>query len=701
MTAFDFPPNSTHPAAPAPGDIYAGYVWDGVKWNLPVMPSGPSPSNANPLQDGTAAPGTSLLYARGDHVHPTDPSIALKAPLASPVFTGDPKAPTPTAGDNDTSLATTAFVQTALGAVSGALPTASTSGYLLQTNGVGSNPTWNGFLQPGSSFTRTWQHKAADTVSILDFMNEATWVQGSITVSGTGTDCSNAFSLAWAGGASKRVIIPPGNYRIAANLNFSGTVTFDFMPGAVLCPDAGITVNFSSPVYAGVVRIFGNNGTITGIRSVRPEWWGAIHNGSTDDAPAIQRAIACVEASSASTGSEFSLTFSVGIYAIGSTIRFTPSTTIEWRVYGAGGVTNFGTTLLAKASFSGYYAVVVASADGAVVDWRLIGFSVLQQTQGSGAGAGLAIGMSGASMTGYFNSLVEDVMASGFDNNFFIQNLRLAEFHRCASWPGDSAGTERANSTGFYITADSSKFCGDLNFFNGQVVGPAHNSGTMSGQGVAITSAGGTSVVFGGIRFSAFVFYGGATQCILEADNGCSLSDVWFTGGTQFEGPHTGTATGIRINASGTNSKIFDIHIDHLYMSGYGFFNHVKATSPSAGELHNLFITNNFFANPNGGGAAVDIRGTGGVRCYAIQINGNNVHNSAASNAQGMYIENASSVSANNNMLTGIVGGLADFIRFNAGGNWLSASNNNRSGLAASTVTNTAGAANVSFTGNL
>lgn len=38
-------------------------------------------------------------------------ALALKAPLNSPTFTGTPAAPTPTAGDNDTSLATTAFVQ--------------------------------------------------------------------------------------------------------------------------------------------------------------------------------------------------------------------------------------------------------------------------------------------------------------------------------------------------------------------------------------------------------------------------------------------------------------------------------------------------------------------------------------------------------------------------------------------------------------
>lgn len=42
-------------------------------------------ATATPLVDGTAAVGTSLLYARQDHVHPTDTS---RAPLASPSLTG-------------------------------------------------------------------------------------------------------------------------------------------------------------------------------------------------------------------------------------------------------------------------------------------------------------------------------------------------------------------------------------------------------------------------------------------------------------------------------------------------------------------------------------------------------------------------------------------------------------------------------------
>ncbi len=42
-------------------------------------------ASADPVVDGTAAVGTSLKYARADHVHPTDTS---RAPTANPTFTG-------------------------------------------------------------------------------------------------------------------------------------------------------------------------------------------------------------------------------------------------------------------------------------------------------------------------------------------------------------------------------------------------------------------------------------------------------------------------------------------------------------------------------------------------------------------------------------------------------------------------------------
>lgn len=120
-----------------------------------------APGTAPPIMDSVATVGTSLLFSRQDHIHPSDTSrepfitagttaqyrrgdkswqtldktavglsnvdntsdankpvstatqtaLNLKAPLANPVFTGDPQAPTPTTADNDTSIATTAFVK--------------------------------------------------------------------------------------------------------------------------------------------------------------------------------------------------------------------------------------------------------------------------------------------------------------------------------------------------------------------------------------------------------------------------------------------------------------------------------------------------------------------------------------------------------------------------------------------------------------
>ena len=93
-----------------------GHVVIGDSFTIPDV----GPSSTTPLEDGTAAVGTETTkFARGDHKHPTDSS---RAPIASPTFTGTPKAPTASAGTNTTQIATTAFVKTAVdNAVSGAI----------------------------------------------------------------------------------------------------------------------------------------------------------------------------------------------------------------------------------------------------------------------------------------------------------------------------------------------------------------------------------------------------------------------------------------------------------------------------------------------------------------------------------------------------------------------------------------------------
>jgi hypothetical protein len=75
----------------------------------------------------TLPPGSALKIVRGTEIDTEfnaiatavatkadSTAVALKADLASPALTGNPTAPTATAGDNDTSIATTAFVSTAV-----------------------------------------------------------------------------------------------------------------------------------------------------------------------------------------------------------------------------------------------------------------------------------------------------------------------------------------------------------------------------------------------------------------------------------------------------------------------------------------------------------------------------------------------------------------------------------------------------------
>jgi hypothetical protein len=97
---------------------------------------GQAASATSPM-NGAAAVGTSLRYARQDHVHPTD---TTRAPLASPAFTGTPTAPTAATGTNTTQIATTAYVVRDFlalsgGTMTGTLSSAAASAFRINNDG--------------------------------------------------------------------------------------------------------------------------------------------------------------------------------------------------------------------------------------------------------------------------------------------------------------------------------------------------------------------------------------------------------------------------------------------------------------------------------------------------------------------------------------------------------------------------------------
>ena len=110
-------------------------AWNAANWTRQLGTSAEGElSSTLPVIDGVAAIGTSTAVARADHKHPTD---TTRAPLASPTFTGTPTAPTAADGTNTTQLASTAFVQAAVG---GYLLKSTTGGTVTLTDAEASNP---------------------------------------------------------------------------------------------------------------------------------------------------------------------------------------------------------------------------------------------------------------------------------------------------------------------------------------------------------------------------------------------------------------------------------------------------------------------------------------------------------------------------------------------------------------------------------
>ena len=112
------------------------------------------------LKSATAS-STYLTSATASSTYLTSATAASTyAPLASPALTGTPTAPTPTAGDNDTSIATTAFVQTAVAGV-------------VAVNSLGTQT----FAAVGNTFT-----------GIPSWAKSITMIIGNMDGSGTATD---------------------------------------------------------------------------------------------------------------------------------------------------------------------------------------------------------------------------------------------------------------------------------------------------------------------------------------------------------------------------------------------------------------------------------------------------------------------------------------------------------------------------------
>ena len=168
------------------------------------------------------------------HIATTDLGVSV-APLASPALTGNPTAPTPAVGDNDTSIATTAFVNAEI--ANDAVPLARTVSTTAPLSGGGAL---------SSNLTLGISEATTSATGVVELATEAEAL--------TGTSTSLAVTPSGLKGAL--------DARVASTLS-AAALQFDGTAGAAISPATG-AVGTGDFTFSAFVRKASSVGTLLG-----------------------------------------------------------------------------------------------------------------------------------------------------------------------------------------------------------------------------------------------------------------------------------------------------------------------------------------------------------------------------------------------------------------------------------------------------
>jgi hypothetical protein len=472
-------------------------------------------------------------------------------------------------------------------------------------------------------------------------------------------------SLAQALASSeKSLTFGPGNYSVTASTTWPAGKTYNFEAGALVTVTAGQTLTIRGVVTAPPLQIFA--GSVVGIREVWVQWFG--QGLTSDDQPACQAAHDCSKDGLASDGTAFAVHLG-NTMNLGSTLVLTPTVNFPLRLIGHGSA--LGCRFVANASFSG---ASVLSLDGnadntqAIQAFDIRGFSVAKDPANTTTFAGWQIGTAGKKLSGFKESLIEDVHIEGFSFNWIINDTRLVKFARCSGWSDNVP-----NSVGCLITTTSAAtFTGDLDFDSCQWVAP---SGSGKGMSIYNTISG---AQIKGIRLNGQIHYHGERYFEIYATNGAVIGDIWLGGGFQCDGVGQNM---IWIQAAGAGTQLDNINLSQVYTRGVSAgYRALTIIGDGTALLRNIKVDGHWFANCDSAPAYVQ---------NATAVDFINPQFTDVTDVTG------SCILFDNCQRSGVVGGnlsrsggqvIAYFVTFGAGCNYYRASLNTAGGIVSGLV---------------
>jgi hypothetical protein len=236
----------------------------------------------NAITAGTAGVASFNTRTGAVVLTPTDIASAGGAPLLSPAFTGSPTAPTPSAGDSSTRLATTAYVETAIGALPVGVATwngrtGTVTLALSDVTSVGGAPL------ASPIFTGTPEAPTPPALDNSLRLATTAFVDGALPVASTVAPLMNGIaapgsSAAWSPGdhvhpvdTSRYAASNPSGFQTLAQLNAGLATKLNLTGGTLTGALAGTSGQFSSIVAASqfnaanfaVIPTASNNGNVT------------------------------------------------------------------------------------------------------------------------------------------------------------------------------------------------------------------------------------------------------------------------------------------------------------------------------------------------------------------------------------------------------------------------------------------------------